>query len=68
MSEPADLNGDGDVALEDHSLFANCLSGPNIHVPPTGCLPLLFHRADIDGDEDVDLMDHARFAELFAIP
>lgn len=50
-----DLTGDGDVNLDDHKLFVNCLDGPRgTNRPLCGC-------ADADGDGDVDLHDAAAF-------
>ncbi len=46
-----DVNGDGEVNLEDHVVFFECLTGPGGGVPG-GC-----HRADANDDDDVDLDD-----------
>ena len=49
-----DLDGDGDVDLDDFALFADCLNGPDSSPAPT-CSPSV--DADMDGDNDVDLGD-----------
>jgi PKD repeat protein len=50
-----DMDGDGDVDLQDYSAFAACLTGP--HVPyASNCA-----NADLNLDGDVDLADFARF-------
>ena len=55
-----DLDGDGDVDLDDFNLFAGCLMGPEVAYPQ-GC-----DRADLDGEGDVDLDDFAILQEVFA--
>ena len=56
-----DMDGDGDADLDDHALFAECLSGPGVTTPPDGCSVDEFTRADIDADSDVDLVDAGAF-------
>jgi len=60
-----DLDGDGDVDLDDFDGFAACLGGPGMTTPPPGCAPDYFARADMDGDLDVDLADVADFSTAF---
>ena len=57
---PGDLDGDGDVDLDDYDIFAGCLTGPDEPLPP-GC-----DAADVDGDGDVDLFDFSAFQEAFS--
>ncbi|MHC4063147.1 MAG: hypothetical protein ACYSUI_01395 [Planctomycetota bacterium] len=54
-----DLDGDGDVDLDDHALFFDCMTGPGGGML-TGCDP-----ADIDGDLDTDTADLAMFQSVF---
>ncbi|HNQ22952.1 MAG TPA: S8 family serine peptidase [Phycisphaerae bacterium] len=56
---PGDLDGDGDVDVNDFVLFADCLSGPGVAYPE-GCAD-----ADFDEDGDVDLVDVAAFQAAF---
>ncbi len=56
---PGDCDADGDVDLDDHSILATCLTGPN-HVvsPPCVCM-------DFNGDGDVDAIDALGHALMF---
>ncbi len=54
-----DIDLDGDVDLADHSILANCLTGPG-----GGILPDC-DTANIDGDKDVDLGDFQVFQVAF---
>ena len=59
----ADLDRDGDVDVDDYTLFAACLNGPGSS-PAGGCTV----DADFDGDTDVDLGDFAVFQAQFGEP
>lgn len=61
-TEPArpDVDGDGDVDLEDFGHLQACLGGPQTAVPFT-C-----RDADLDGDNDVDAADLARFVNCMS--
>ncbi|MCK4658641.1 MAG: hypothetical protein KAV82_03880 [Phycisphaerae bacterium] len=54
-----DLDGDGDVDLDDFNSLAGCLDGPQFSLQP-GCEP-----ADFDGDDDMDLADFGVFQAAF---
>ncbi|UCG34260.1 MAG: VCBS repeat-containing protein [Phycisphaerales bacterium] len=60
-----DIDGDGDVDLNDFATFALCFHGAAITVPPAGCTDTQFESSDMDGDGDVDLGDFATFALNF---
>jgi len=62
---PGDLDLDGDVDLDDFSLFAGCMGGPQAGTPPPACDPDIFTRGDLDEDEDMDLEDFAAFQDAF---
>ena len=64
--EPADLNVDGDVDVEDHAVLFECMGGPDESEPMPGCAPANFEAADFDGDGDVDLADFAQLQELLS--
>jgi len=56
-----DLDLDNDVDLADFSVFARCVTGANVRVPPTGCAFTDFLNADIAEDGDVDPDDFTLF-------
>ncbi len=56
---PGDLDGDGNIDIEDFVILAGCLVGPT--VPPAfGC-----ENADLDQDMDVDMADFGVFQLYF---
>ncbi|MCK4660501.1 MAG: hypothetical protein KAV82_13345, partial [Phycisphaerae bacterium] len=55
-----DLDGDGDVDLDDYVVFQGCLTGSGTP-PPLPCID-----ADLDYDNDVDLLDFRRFQARFS--
>ena len=61
-----DIDGDGDIDLDDFSLFAECLGGPGNPNPPPGCDAETQAAADYDADGDVDVNDLAMFQEAFS--
>jgi hypothetical protein len=56
---PGDMDGDGDVDLDDFAAWESCLGGPEV-TPGPDC-----EAADLDSDNDVDLDDFAQFQEAF---
>jgi hypothetical protein len=56
---PGDMDEDGDVDLDDFSIFAGCMVGPGIAYPG-GC-----DSADLDDEGDVDLADFAEFQATY---
>lgn len=53
----ADLDGDGDIDVDDLDAFGDCMTGPGVEPDPT-CNP-----ADLDTDGDVDLADFSEFQQ-----
>ncbi len=62
LPTPGDLDGDGDVDLDDFAIFLDCVTGPGGGVPP-GC-----DDGDLDVDNDIDYADFALFQEAFTGP
>lgn len=60
-----DMHCDGMMDFGDFMIYADCMSGPDVHTVPPGCDPLLFARADLDHDGDVDLSHIAVFQQVF---
>jgi hypothetical protein len=60
-----DINRDGDVDLADFVLFAECLAGPHVSLPPASCPADRFARCDFDTDTDVDLADFTLLQSAF---
>ncbi len=58
-----DLDGDGDVDLNDFMVFQACFNGPNRAPAGAGCAD-----ADFDADADVDLLDFLVFQTCFNGP
>lgn len=54
-----DIDGDGDVDLDDYAEFAPCQTGPD------GPLSESCGWRDLDGDSDVDLKDFSNFQNSF---
>lgn len=54
-----DIDGDGDVDLNDWALFAECMTGPGSGLA-AGC-----ETADLDSDGDADLADFGSLQEAF---
>jgi hypothetical protein len=62
---PGDVDGDGDVDLNDLTVLVSCVAGPNVATPAPGCTVENFVASDVDGDSDVDAKDFAMFQVLF---
>ncbi len=62
---PGDLDDDGDVDLDDYTIFASCMAGPGASTLPGGCAQDDFDASDLDNDSDVDLQDFFGFQQLY---
>lgn len=62
LPEVGDYDNDGDVDLDDHTEFPDCMSGPDPVVLPSQECRSAF---DSDADDDVDLDDFAAFMVSF---
>jgi hypothetical protein len=60
---PADLDEDGDVDLDDYTVFSTCVTGAN-----TGPVASECRSADLDTDEDVDQTDFGLLQGAFTGP
>lgn len=54
---------DGDVDLDDHALFTDCMSGEGVPYPQMSC-----NAFDGDDDQDVDLRDGSGMQQHFSGP
>lgn len=65
---PGDFDDDGDVDLDDHLHFTECMAGPGATpAPPAPATPQECLGAfDFDADTDVDLADAAEFCAVLA--
>lgn len=63
-----DLDGDGDVDVNDHGIFAACMNGPDVSTPPFGCTQEQFDLADLQHDVDVDLYDFKDLSNGILLP
>ncbi|GMU20214.1 MAG: hypothetical protein AMXMBFR13_03120 [Phycisphaerae bacterium] len=59
--EPPDTDGDGDVDSDDLVVFVDCITGPALGPPSSGCASF-----DFDGDNDVDQDDYGVFQRCFS--
>ncbi len=57
--QPGDVDGDGDVDLDDFNLLVGCMTGPDVQILP-GC-----YQADLDRSTAVDLRDVAKLQAAF---
>jgi hypothetical protein len=60
-----DFDSDGDVDLDDAGPLINCLNGPDVTSPPSGCEADDFEAADLEDDSDVDERDFVGFQRFF---
>ncbi|MBN1511767.1 MAG: dockerin type I repeat-containing protein [Phycisphaerae bacterium] len=61
LPSPQDVDGDGNVDLDDFVILADCLAGPDV-APMPAC-----SAADLDGDEDVDLRDFSLWQSRYTV-
>jgi len=67
---PGDTDADGDVDLDDYTVFAACLAGPNVTPSPTAppSVATCLAAFDAEADGDVDAQDFASFQLRFTGP
>jgi hypothetical protein len=65
-----DADGDGDVDLNDYTVFDKCLFGPEVTPTPSPAPPtsLCLETFDVDTDGDVDLWDFGAFQVVYTGP
>ena len=64
---PGDTDRDGDVDLNDYTVFSDCLSGPGgTPSPVLTTLEKCLYVCDFDGDGDVDSFDYADLLQAFS--
>ena len=61
MKATFDHDADGDVDLDDHESFTDCLTGPDNGPFPVGC-----GSFDVEPDGDIDIHDFATFQQALA--
>jgi len=65
---PGDFDGDEDVDLDDHALFADCMAGPG--EPPAPSLTSVSNcltAFDFNEDDDVDAADFLVLQTAFTV-
>jgi hypothetical protein len=65
-ASPADIDGNGQIDLNDFKILSLCIAGPDVLTPPPGCPIATFETSDLTTDGDVDLGDFSAFANEFA--
>lgn len=69
LAAAADYDDDGDVDLDDHEVFTDCLAGPGaLPAPASVTVQECLDAFDVDEDMDVDLFDYADFLKVFTGP
>ena len=67
VARDGDLNGDGNVDLDDFAGMVDCSNGPRLPIAPSGCVPCDYANSDLDADGYADLRDFAEFAILLIV-